>query len=561
MNGNSVFLTGAPGAGKSFVLSQFVRIATRAGRQVAVTASTGIAATHIGGMTIHSWSGLGVRSSVSERDLDALAARDKLVKRFAGTDVLVIDEVSMLQGSFLNALNRVAKKLRDNQTPFGGMQVILVGDMFQLPPVNRAGEKVDFAYRSEAWEELNPDTCYLLEQHRQTGGGLLELLEALRAGELEDFHYETIQSRVGQRPDDDTLLTRLYAHNIDVDTINAKRLAELDGRLGVYEMSTKGASAKVEQLARGVLAPSTLELRIGAEVMFVANDFSKGFANGSRGRVVSLGGDYPVVKLASTGREVSVEPYTWQLVEDGRIRGEVSQLPLRLAWAITIHKSQGMSLDAAEIDLSRTFTPGMGYVALSRVRSLEGIYLKGINTMALQLHPDIFTFDRDLKDASQILARITEPYIEDDEPVTEVKNDDVLEQLKQWRKDRAEADHVPLYMIAHNALLEDLAKRLPQDATSLLAVKGMGKAKVDKFGEEILAMTRKNTESEKVSDRKQQAQKQDDPYPRTSEKWSPEEDERLMWHITHQTPLEDVCKDLERQPGKVWVRVATLVNS
>lgn len=571
MNGHSVFLTGPPGAGKSYVLRQFVRYAQQAGKHVAVTASTGIAATHIGGLTIHSWSGLGVKDQLSERDIDLLAARDKLVKRFINTDVLVVDEVSMLNGQFLNLLNIIAKRLRSSQAPFGGMQIVLVGDMFQLPPVNRSGQAIDFAHCSDAWQELNPDICYLAEQHRQTGGGLLELLEALRAGELQDFHYDILRERIGVEPDDTEVLTRLYAHNADVDSINAAHLEDLEGYTGTYEMASKGASAKVDQLARGVLAPAILELKIGAEVMFVANDFSKGYANGSRGRVVSLGGDFPVVRLSSNGREVTVEPYAWQLIEDGRIRAEVFQLPLRLAWAITIHKSQGMSLDSAEIDLSRTFTPGMGYVALSRVRSLEGVYLKGMNTMALQLHPDIFTFDRTLRESSEILARITEPFVEptvvNEKPASVTPNEALLDKLKEWRRLQAEADNVPLYMVAHNALLDDIATVMPLDENSLLAVRGMGKAKLAKLGPEILAITNQFAHSsrgdleEKVEPSVKSAEiKPNDPYPRSGIAWTAEEDERLLWHITRATPLTEVCNDLERSPGRVWMRVAVLVN-
>jgi ATP-dependent DNA helicase PIF1 len=140
MEGKSVFLTGAPGAGKTYVLNQFIHLAKQQGRTVAVTASTGIAATHIGGTTIHSWSGLGIKDSLSQYDLDKLKNSAKLVKRYNATDVLVIDEVSMLHGARLDMVNMVAKNLRKNNAPFGGMQVILVGDLFQLPPITRGSD-------------------------------------------------------------------------------------------------------------------------------------------------------------------------------------------------------------------------------------------------------------------------------------------------------------------------------------------------------------------------------------------------------------------------------------
>src|SRR5260370_28847141 len=172
-------------------------------------------------------------------------------------------------------------------------------------------------------------------------------------------------------------------------------------------MYTKGPVAKVDQLKRSVLAPEYLELKLGAEVMFIDNDFIAGHVNGSRGQVVDFKDKVPLVRLQSNGKVIAVGHHSWELEEDGKKRAEVAQLPLRLAWAITIHKSQGMSLDAAEIDLSKSFTPGMGYVALSRVRSLDGIFLSGMNNMAMQLHPDIFEFDAELRAASENLAAQT----------------------------------------------------------------------------------------------------------------------------------------------------------
>jgi hypothetical protein len=257
-------------------------------------------------------------------------------------------------------------------------------------------------------------------------------------------------------------------------------------------MQTSGAAAKAEQLMKSVLAPERLELKIGAEVMFVANNFQSGFVNGSRGQVVDFDNDEPIVVLQS-GREVRVQPHSWALEEDGHKRAEVTQLPLRLAWAITIHKSQGMSMDAAEIDLSRSFTPGMGYVALSRVRSLDGVYLKGINRMALAMHPQIFEFDAELREQSEALANITPDYEEKpiEKPAGDVQvvyDKALFEKLKSWRLKRAEADHVPAYIIAHNTVLEALSARPPESLQALRGIKGMGPAKIEKYGEDILSV-------------------------------------------------------------------------
>lgn len=491
LEGHSVFLTGAPGAGKTYVLNEFVRRSTRAGKNVAVTASTGIAATHIGGTTIHSWSGLGIKDFLTDWDRDKLQKTDKLVKRYNAADVLVVDEVSMLHGQRLNMVNEVAKLLRKSDKPFGGLQVVLVGDLFQLPPITRGSDNVDFAHLSEAWAELDPKVCYLTEQHRQVGDELLDLLEAMRRGEVNELHESALQERLKEKRPGDLVVTRLYSHNMDVDSINQRHLQDILQDSKLYQMQTSGQKPKIETLVKSVLAPETLELKIGAEVMFVANNFSAGYVNGTRGRVVDFVDNMPLVLLPS-GRELKVERHSWKLEEDGRTRAEVAQLPLRLAWAITIHKSQGMSLDAAEIDLSRSFTPGMGYVALSRVRSMGGVYLAGINRMALTMHPAIFEFDVSLREASQALADITEdasPEIVPTKGEVDVPapyDMELFERLRQWRAAKAREQKISAFIIAHNTLLEELARRKPQTAQSLLGVKGFGQNKLDKYGSEIL---------------------------------------------------------------------------
>lgn len=492
-SGKNVFLTGAPGAGKTYVLNEFAARSIRSGKKVAVTASTGIAATHLGGTTIHSWSGLGIKDFLTSEDERFLAGNERLIKRYNATDILVIDEVSMLHGSRLDMLNQTAKILRKNEEPFGGLQVILVGDLFQLPPVTRAAGPIDFVYESLAWQELNLSICYITEQHRQEGhDGLLNLLEAMRRNELGDEHRLIVGERMGIKPPVDMVLTRLYAHNVDVEGINNHHLNALSAKSKVFKMETKGNKGRVEALVKSVLAPELLELKVGAEVMFVANNFAEGFVNGSRGVVVTFSDNKPVVELQN-GRTIYVEPHSWSINEDGKVRAEVSQLPLRLAWAITIHKSQGMSLDAAEVDLSKAFTPGMGYVALSRVRSLKGLYLQGVNKVAFTMHPNIFSLDETLRQDSARLASSTSD-IEEEQltskgTVAVPIDEPLFEKLKAWRLTRAKADGVAPFMIAHNTTLVALAASPPQAAMQLLAIPGFGTKKAQLYGDDILEIT------------------------------------------------------------------------
>jgi len=402
LSGKNVFLTGEPGAGKTYTLNQFIEQAQELGKRIAITASTGIAASHLGGTTIHSWSGLGIADSVRDDELDRMSWKPQIQERYNRCDILIIDEVSMLHGSRLDMVDRACRWIRHNEKPFGGLQVILVGDMFQLPPVTRDSSETDYAHTSNAWRVAELMPCYLTEQHRQGADDkLLSILRDMRNGTISDTAKAMLQERTQEAPDDS--ITKLYTHNVDVDTLNNNKLAELEGELHTYRMTSKGKDWQVDKLKKNLLCPEDLKLRVGAEVMFVANDFEAGFVNGTRGQVISFYDGEPVV-LTTDGQRIQVEEHTWrQFNETGEyVVAEVSQIPLRLAWAVTIHKSQGMSLDAAEIDLSKAFVPGMGYVALSRVRSLDGLYLVGLGPQALQMDRDIYEFDKALKQGRSV---------------------------------------------------------------------------------------------------------------------------------------------------------------
>jgi len=396
--GQNIFLTGAAGSGKTYVLNAYREYLREYAVGVAVTASTGIAATHIGGMTIHSWSGLGIKSDLTEYDIDNLTTRQYLYKRYEATKVLIIDEVSMLHHFRFDLLDKLARAMKRNDKPFGGMQVVLCGDFFQLPPVSRPGEpEGHFAYHSKIWSEMGLKICYLEEQHRQNDDAFSRILKAIRDNDMDDDIFEDLKARFNAEVPAGVLPTRLSTHNVDVDKVNATELAKVVGDQKSYLMTTRGKGAIVEALIKSCLAPAELVLRVGARVMFVKNNFDKGYVNGTLGEISAFSGNgYPEVLLLS-GKKIIAEPMNWMVEEDGKIKAEVSQVPLRLAWAITVHKSQGMSLDAAEIDLSKSFAPGMGYVALSRVRTLAGLRLIGFNNRALAIHPEVLELDRDLR--------------------------------------------------------------------------------------------------------------------------------------------------------------------
>lgn len=398
--GANVFLTGEPGAGKTYVLNRYVNWLESCSVPVAVTASTGIAATHIGGMTIHSWSYIGARDVLTQYDLDAIANNEKVVKRIKKARVLVIDEISMLDGRMLDMVEAVCRTVRQVGEAFGGLQVILVGDFFQLPPIAGRGEMARFAFESNAWERAKFLTCYLTEQHRQEDDLLLGLLTSIRKNDVDEDHYTLLGEQTsieyeGIEP------TRLFTHNSDVDSVNLDKLRELNTPKAVYKMEAKGNKQLLVALVKSCLSPEMLELRTEAMVMCTKNNFEAGFVNGTLGRVVDYDRDdgYPIIET-SDKRRLKIPPMSWAIAEEGKVLAEITQVPLRLAWAITVHKSQGMSLDAAEIDLRNAFTYGQGYVALSRVRTLAGMKVLGLNSQALLVDPRVVHRDEKFKSES-----------------------------------------------------------------------------------------------------------------------------------------------------------------
>jgi ATP-dependent DNA helicase PIF1 len=405
--GLNVFLTGEPGSGKTHTINQYVAWLRERGVEPAVTASTGIAATHLGGMTIHSWSGIGIKRDVSDYDIEIIQSREKTAKRIIDTKVLIIDEISMLDASTLDSVDRVLRTLKRKplmpEEPFGGMQVIFVGDFFQLPPVSRK-EEVKFAFDSSAWKDANPVICYLSEQHRQEDGDFLDLLGAFRRGALSSAHRTRLKSRAGIISKTD-VATRLYTHNENVDRINAESLGKIKESSHVFQMTSRGSRQLVESLKAQCLSPETLELKVGASVMFTRNNFEEGYVNGTLGTVIAFAPlGIPIVETRS-GKIITAEMAEWAIQDGNRILAKITQVPLRLAWAITVHKSQGMSLDAAIIDLSQAFEFGQGYVAISRVRTLAGLFLEGFNERALELHPKVASADRHFRAYSDAIRK------------------------------------------------------------------------------------------------------------------------------------------------------------
>ena len=402
-SGKNVFLTGSAGTGKTYLLNQYILYLKQRKIIPTIVAPTGIAASHLQGQTLHSYFALGIRDNIDEYFITNLLDKKYLQTRFAKLKVLIIDEISMVSPEIFSSIDMIIQAFKNNAEPFGGIQVILSGDFFQLPPISRGFKDKRFAWQSSSWKDLDLQTCYLQKKFRQEDDKLISILDEIRGGKISQITYDLLNSRCNTSLDIDFTPTKLYTHNLDVDNINSQELNKLPTKAHKFKFESDGSKANCEKIFKSSLVSEELTLKKDAVVMFIKNNPEKAYINGTTGVVIDFAKDtkLPIVKL-SNGYVVKVEYEDWTIENDkGKILAKVSQLPLKLAWAITIHKSQGMTLDAAQIDLSKTFEVGQGYVALSRIKDIEGLQLLGFNETALMVDPLILSIDDRIKQASQ----------------------------------------------------------------------------------------------------------------------------------------------------------------
>jgi len=401
-SGKNVFITGSAGTGKTYLLNLYTQYLKERRVYPTIVAPTGIAASHLGGQTIHSFFALGIRDSIDEGYVEFLMDKKYLKTRFAKLKLLIIDEVSMISPEIFSSMDLILRGFKGIDAPFGGVQVVISGDFFQLPPVSKEPKEKRFAWQSPSWKALELQTCYLEEKFRQDDNRLIEVLDDIRAGNISEKTNQALEARMNVSLESENKITQLYTHNADVDRINLAELNKLDSQEKLYVYESKGSASNIDKIFKSSLVLEELRLKKGALVIFIKNSPDGEYVNGTTGVVQSFSpiDNMPIV-ITTAGRKVKLDLEEWSLENDsGKVTATVSQVPLRLAWAITIHKSQGMTLDAAQIDLSKTFEVGQGYVALSRIKSIEGLSLLGLNPMALRVDALILHIDDRIKQAS-----------------------------------------------------------------------------------------------------------------------------------------------------------------
>ena len=424
MNGGNVFITGPGGTGKSFLIRRIVEECQKKSRKVAITALTGAAALLLGegAKTIHSWAGIGLgKDPASKLAQEIRKSRHAVRHRWITTRTLIIDEVSMMTPDLLSLLSTVGQLVRKSPLfPFGAIQVILVGDFEQLPPVIKMDDKQDttLLFESDIWRALNLQICPLTQIVRQADPVFQTILDETRMGTLSEESLQILKDRQN-KPWQDLKIkpTLIFSRRADVEMVNSLNLKSLKGKAQTYDVKTiydatveKGLTDQDPNVKRAIAkldrdAPYQphLELKVGTQVILIYNlSTEDGLVNGSRGVVEGFTATtppYPQVLFKGHGEPISIKEQTWKIEDFDGIKRQ--QIPLVLGYAQTCHKAQGSTIDCALIDIGpSTFEVGQAYVALSRVKSLDSLYIYDFEPSAIRAHPKVIEFYRKLKETT-----------------------------------------------------------------------------------------------------------------------------------------------------------------
>ena len=542
----SLFLTGKAGTGKTTFLRDVVR---HTKKKCIVLAPTGIAAVNAGAMTIHSFFQFGLGpfvKGVIEPKSDFRINKSKL-ELIRNIQLLIIDEVSMVRADLMDHIDVELRRIRRNSKPFGGVQLLMIGDLQQLPPIAHGGEdellrqyyKTLYFFSSTALKSMKYSCIELKTVYRQTDGHFINILNHARECTLTNQDISDLNTRYipdfSPRPEDGYI--RLMTHNRQVDYINATEMAKLDSHPFTFEAAVTGTFPE-----ESYPTANSLTLKKGAQVMFIKNDPERRFINGTLGEIRSIDKNCIAVRLAESGKTIEVEPMEWQNIRyqfddetkeiSSKQIGRFKQYPLKAAWAITVHKSQGLTFDKAIIDVHAAFSPGQAYVALSRCRTLEGLVLSSpvsasvfmkdkavdaymnyiycpVQELAFSSCYEYFEYEKkpeseavgseEKVNAKKVNAeRINTEKSDAEKPAVPAKIPDtaLARELRTWRYERANEIDKPAFVVFSNAALAGIAHLRPTTLTELLKVPGVGPAKVNAYGEEIIGIVQSHLEDD-----------------------------------------------------------------
>jgi len=402
LNGDeNVFVTGAAGSGKSFLIQTFLRNQDK--KLMPVLASTGAAAVLVGGRTFHSFFGLGILEGGVEATVEKAAKNRQVIRRLKEIKGFVLDEVSMLSGPTLRAAEVIARRIRRSDAPWGGLKLIFVGDFAQLPPVVRSGHERLWAFRDPVWEWSQLRTCYLHTQTRCLDEAYTSILNRVRNGLVDNEVRDYLNGRSLDEIDDFDG-TRLFPRRDQTEKFNLSKLYQLEGETYTFETQYSGHERAVEQLKSSAPISEKLVVKFGALVMLRQNDPAGRWVNGSTGTIERITQNTLMIRLMS-GRLVEIERVSFSLLDsEGEISAQATNFPVTLAWATTIHKSQGSTLDRLMVNLTNLWEPGQAYVALSRVARGADIWLESWSPNSIRADSEVLQFERLAKEQNRVIS-------------------------------------------------------------------------------------------------------------------------------------------------------------
>lgn len=578
----NLFLTGKAGTGKTIFLKEFKE---HTKKKAVVLAPTGIAAINAGAMTIHSFFEFNFSPyipqtiNVNTQD-DAESYDDEILREL---EIIIIDEISMVRADLLDRIDNKLRHVRCNNKPFGGVQLLLIGDLFQLPPVVTKADKIMldgfyssnyYFFNSKALGEVGFETVVLDKVYRQDDDAFVKILDKARLGNLSWPIINKLNSRYMPdfEVDDDSNFITMVSRKKDADRINNSRLERIDSSDKSYSASVTG---KFSEDAYPV--PKTLSLKVGAQVMFAKNDYKNNFRNGTIGRVSELD-DYTIMVIVD-GREIVVERSSWENIEYTlneeihQVREEVvgtfKQFPLKPAWAITVHKSQGLTFDNVVIDLPHTFESGQAYVAFSRCRTLEGIVLKRkVNPNTFFVDPKIEHFYNSISTDLNLLAEKVSyvPFEWPDDAPEEAPpamiDTALANTLKEWRLNESRSKRLAAFQVLTNRSLNEIATRKPKNMEELASVYGVGLSTISKYGEDILRIVKESINEGKAGLEAGETANGNNP----TDQPSPKIPKQKSWEISYEMyvsgkSIEEIAAERGITPSTVAVHLMRYIDS
>lgn len=405
--GENIFVTGNAGTGKSFLLN---KLKEKYKKKLELTSTTGLAAVNIKGTTIHSWAGVGICKKSIEKCVKDILDKKSLANKIRKCKLLAIDEISMLKGDTFTYIDQVLRMVREDNSPFGGIQLLLFGDFYQLPPVEEDKIGKDFCFATETWQELNLKTIKLEKIYRQSEASFIKALNNIRQNKIDEEDFKLLKSREIDYDTTSSSMLHIFSRNDEADNYNKRKFDSLNSKIysykaksGVYrgdnlieDNFTERESMIIDIFSKNCKASSELLLKKGCRVMLMINlDFEKGLINGSSGEVIALDDASITVKF-DNGIIEDVKVHKFEYYYNDILTASITQFPLRLAYAITIHKSQGMTLENVVVDCNNIFEEGQTYVALSRVKNLNGLYLRGFSLDKIKVNSKVVEFYKNL---------------------------------------------------------------------------------------------------------------------------------------------------------------------